>query len=144
MKSLIFCFLLLLCTGMVAFSQVPETSEVEAFSIASITDAVKIFVSYINWVYVLVFMLVTWLINDSVDASNVVTWLNWLNNVPRALRSAIIGGFLIILFMWVFKFTGRVEIFKMLLSLLLAMVIFKFGINKIFSWLSNRLGFKFE
>jgi hypothetical protein len=143
-RSILFLSILFLSISL--FAQIPVTpvtSEVEVFSIASITDAVKIFVSYINWVYVLVFMLATWLINDTADASN-VSWLNWFSKVPKAVRSVIIGLLLIVQFMYVFKFTGRLEIFKMILSLLLGMVIFKFGINKIFAWLSARLGFKFE
>jgi hypothetical protein len=141
-RSFLLISILLLSISL--FAQTPVNSEVEAFSIASITDAVKIFVGYINWVYVLVFMLATWLINDTVDASNVLTWLDWFNDVPRSIRSLIVGILLILLFMWAFKFTGRLEIFKMFLSLLLGMVIYKFGINKIFAWLSARLGFKFE
>ena len=136
--------LLLVCCYTVAFCQSPDASPVEAFSINSISEAVKLFVSYINWVFVLVFMLATWLINDPTDATNAAKWLTWLSFISRSVRSLIVGLLLIILFVWVFKYTGRLEIFKMFLSLLLGMVIYKFGINKIFAWLSARLGFKFE
>jgi len=141
-RLLFFLSLVFVCFGLSAQTIAP--TEIESFSIASITEAAKLFVSYINWVYVLVFMLATWLINDTADASNVGNWLAWFSKISRSARSLIVGVLLILLFAWAFNLTGRMEVFKMILSLILAMVIYKFGINKIFAWLSARLGFKFE
>ncbi|MDD5358564.1 MAG: hypothetical protein PHX80_05415 [Candidatus Nanoarchaeia archaeon] len=101
-------------------------------------------ISLVNWLYILIFMLLAYLINDFTDATNVANWLTWLSKIPKAIRSLIIGLLLIIVFAWAFGLPSRFDVFRMLLSLLMAMVIYKFGIDKAFKWISTRFGLKFD
>jgi Mn2+/Fe2+ NRAMP family transporter len=142
MKTLIFIFLCLL-TGIAIFAQT-TTPDVQTITLATIGEAFKQFISYINWLFVLIFMLSTWLINDTADATNFGLAFNWLNKIPKALRTLIIGFNVLILFAWTFGLHTKIEVFKLVLSLLISMVIYKFGINKIFNWISQRFGLKFE
>lgn len=141
MKNLTF-LLALLFAFVPMFSQVPGQT-VESFSLSIIIDSLKHLVSSVNWLFVIVFMLVTWLVNDTSEATNTSSW-NWFNKIPKALRALSIGIIGIVFFAWVYQIHSREEIFKLILSLLMAMVIFKFGIDKILRYLSKRLGLKFE
>lgn len=140
MKNLFISFIFI----MVYMLANAQTGQVDELTLNSFTEAVKLFASYVNWLFIFVFMLLSWLINDTADAVNAGKWLSFLSNIPRTVRAIFIGIFIIVVFMWVFELRARMDIFKMFLSLLLAMVIYKLGINKIFAWLSARLGLKFE
>jgi hypothetical protein len=88
-------------------------------------------------------MLVTWLLNDTSEATNTLT-VTWFTKIPKAVRALILGFVCILVFAWVNQTASREEVFKLLLSLLIAMVIFKFGIDKILRFISKCLGLKFE
>lgn len=141
MKNLTFIISLLLLFCVSAFGQEPET--VESFSLSAITDSVKLLINSVNWLFVLVFMLVTWLLNDTSEATN-TKQIAWFTRIPKAIRALFIGLAFIWLFAWVDQTTTREGIFKLILSLLMAMVIFKFGIDRILRYISKRLGLKFE
>ena len=102
------------------------------------------FIAAVNWLYIIAFMLTAWLINDHADATNRANWLTWWSRVGRTFRSFIIGIILILLFCWGFNFRTREEIINMIFSLLLAMVIYKFGIDKVFAALSKKIGLKID
>lgn len=142
MKNLILIssFLMFVCVS--AFSQT-ATQSIESFSLSIIFDSLKVLVSSVNWLFVIVFMLVTWLLNDTSEATNTSTW-NWFNKTPKAIRALFIGIIGIILFAYVYQVHSREEIFKLILSLLMAMVIYKFGIDRVLRYLSKRFGLKFE
>ncbi len=144
MKNLTLIISLLFCFGIAVFSQDPLSGQtVESFSLSIIIDSLKQLIVSVNWLFVIVFMLVTWLVNDTSEAINTNS-PNWFNKIPKVIRALFIGILGIILFAWSNQVQSRSEIFKLILSLLMAMVIFKFGINKILRYLSTRIGLKFE
>jgi hypothetical protein len=140
MKTLTFIITLLLLCISPAFSQ---SQTVESFSLLAISDSIKLLVSSVNWLFVIVFMLVTWLLNDTSEATNTLT-VTWFTKIPKAVRALILGFVCILVFAWVNQTASREEVFKLLLRLLIAMVIFKFGIDKILRFISKCLGLKFE
>jgi hypothetical protein len=138
-------FLSLLFLFICSFTFAQETTQtVDSFSIGIITDSVKHLISSVNWFFILVFMLVTWILNDTSEAVNTGSWFNWFAKIPKGLRALSIGLFGIVLFAWTFKITGRTEIFNLVLSLIMAMAVYKLGVDKIFRFISTRIGLKFE
>jgi len=107
--------------------------------IGGFSDLVKL----LNYLFIAIFIVSAWLINDTADAENAVKWMNWWSKVPKILRSLIIGAVWIVIFIWVFRYTAREEIFGLILSLLASMVIYKVGIDKLLRWLSVKSGMKF-
>ncbi len=136
---------LLIAVLLISIAIFPQgNTSVDSFTFSTITEALKELISLLNWTYILVFMLATWLINDPTDAVNAADWLTWLSKIPKAIRSFIIGIILIVIFAWAFGLPSRFDVFRMLLSLLVAMVIYKFGIGRAFKWISTRFGLKFD
>lgn len=141
MKTLIFIILLMLISLSLFAQTVPDA---DAFTISIIWDAFKEIISSANWQFIIVFMLTTWLINDTAEATNVGTWFNWLTKIPKIIRTLVIALLNIILFAWAFQIHGRIEIFYLIISTLLSMVAYKIGINRILRWASKKLGYKFD
>lgn len=141
MKNLTLIISLLLVFCISAFGQDSQT--VESFSISAITDSLKMLVASVNWLFVIIFILSAWLVNDTSEATNTVS-LAWFTKIPKSVRALIIGLFCVVLFAWVNQTTSREEIFKLIVSLLLSMVIYKFGIKKALRFISTRIGLKFE
>ena len=103
------------------------------------------FISLINWLFIVVFIVITWLFNDTVDAKNTATKLNWFSKIPKMLRSFLMGILIAVIFYWVFGYNTRIDIFALFCSLISGMVLYKIGIDKIFKFISEKyLGFKFE
>lgn len=142
MKKQILLLILIVLSCLPIFAQ--GNLEAETFTFSAITEAVKIFVMSVNWLYVLSFMLLSWLVNDGTEAQNATTFLNFLSHISKTTRTLIVGTLLILVFSYFFSYNTRSDVFKMLLSLLLSMVIYKLGINKVFAFISSRIGFKFE
>jgi len=109
----------------------------------SLQVGIMAFLNMLNWLYVVVFIIVSWLINDATDADNKFYWLRWYSLVPKIIRSLISGLLLIVLFYWAFNYHTRIEVVNMIFSLLFSMVLYKFGIDRILRFISERLGLKF-
>lgn len=103
----------------------------------------QLFLGMINWLYVVVFIIVSWLVNDATEAENKFEWLAWYSKVPKVLRSLFSGLILMAVFYWAFSYSTRIEVVNMLFSLLLSMVLYKFGIDRILRFISERVGLKF-
>ena len=145
MKKFISILLLSMLSLVVFCQAVPaESAPGDALLINNLFDAVKQILSYVNWVFLLIFIVVTWLINDVTDAENAALWLTWFSKIPKVIRVLVFGILQILFFAWAFKATDRLELFKLVLSLLFSMVAYKIGINKILKAISTRLfGLKF-
>lgn len=137
--TLITSILLLLCLPAIG----QELKTVESFSISAIVDSIKLLVASVNWLFVIVFILTAWLVNDTSEATNTVT-ATWFTKIPKSVRALVIGLLCVVLFAWVNQTHSREEIFKLIISLLLSMVIYKFGIKKVLRFISTRVGLKFE
>jgi len=119
-------------------SLVNEIAKSESI-ITGIKDGSITFLSLINWLYVVIFIVVTWLFNDLIEAKNTGTKLNWFNKIPKMLRSFIVG--LVIAFIFYFTYTDeniRLNIFSLFISLISGMVIYKIGINNILAIVSEK------
>lgn len=129
-----------------AYGQVenPQGPAIEKSIVDHFYGAIIAFVNYVNWLYLVVFMLLTWLVGDYSQATNKAQWLSFLSKLPRLLLAAIVGILLIGVFYWGFDYSGKEDVMKMLFSILTALVIYKIGINRVFAWLSKKLGLKFE
>lgn len=146
MKKLISILLFSMLSLVVFCQAVPaDTAPGDTLLINNLFDAVKQIFSYVNWVFLIIFIVVTWLINDVTDAENCAQWLTWFSKIPKVIRVLIFGVLQIMFFAWAFEATARIELFKLMLSLLFSMVVYKIGINKFLKAISTRLfGLKFE
>jgi hypothetical protein len=105
--------------------------------VSNVKDGFLTFILFVNWLYMTVFILSAWLINDVSDAVNPSTkWMNWFNKIPKILRSIIIGIVWAIVFYWGFEYESRIEVMEMVFSMLLGMVLYRIGINKVLKWIS--------
>lgn len=121
-----------------------DTSVIEPTLVENIQNGVITFINFVNWLYMVVFILSAWLLNDITEAKNKVTkFMNWFNSIPKALRSFVIGIAWIFLFAWGFRYDTRIEVMGMIFSLLLSMVVYQYGIKKILAWVSKKIGLKF-
>jgi TRAP-type C4-dicarboxylate transport system permease large subunit len=113
--------------------------------LAELWNGVQQFFALINWLFIVVFMLSAWIANDTIDSTNTHTrWADFLKTVPKILRSLALGIVWIVVFAWGFRFTNRTEIMAMIFSLVLSSFLYQVGINKVFRWISSKLGLKFE
>ena len=111
----------------------------------SFWKAIKAFIYFIYWLFVVVFILLAWLINDTAAAKNKLTWFSWFDKIPKTLRSLGIGLLLAALFYWGFGYSGRTEVMSLIFSVIVTMVIYKIGIDKVLKWISKRFfGINFE
>lgn len=116
-----------------------EKSIVEHFVAAG-----KDFLQYIDWLFMIVFIIITWLTSKSASATNMASWLNWLAKVPNLLIALGIGLILTVIFYYLFDYSGKEGIRTMLMSLLFSLVVYKIGIDKFLKWLFGKIGLKFE
>jgi len=104
----------------------------------SFWKAIKSFIYFINWLFVVVFILLAWLINDTAEAKNKATWFSWFDKIPKTLRSLAIGLLLAALFYWGFGYSSRTEVMSLIFSVIVTMVIYKIGVDKVLRWISKR------
>lgn len=111
----------------------------------SISEGVKLFLSFLNFTYITVFMLSAWLINDLSEAVNSFRFLNFLQAVPKFFRSGMVGIAWAIIFYWAFKYNSRLDVIALLFSMLTGLVIYRIGIKKVFEYISqNMIGLIFN
>ena len=114
-------------------------SDIEQSIIDKVVSALYAFIDYVNWLYLIAFMLLTWIIGDFSRADNRAKWLNFIGKIPKLLFAFIIGIILVLVFYWGFDYHGKQDVMKMMFSILTALVIYKIGIDKVFAWLSKNL-----
>lgn len=119
--------------------------EVSESIIQHIKDGTLSFLDLINWLYIVIFVIIAWLINDTSEATNTGIWLNWFAKIPKGLRTFIIGLLLAMAFYWMFSYNTRLDVFGLFCSLIFGMVVYKIGIDQIFAYISsNWLKLKFN
>ena len=108
-------------------------------------NAIKAFIAFVNWLFVIVFILLAWLINDTAENKNGANWFNWFNRIPKILRSLGIGLLLAAVFYWGFNYHHRQEVMGLMFSIVVTMVIYKIGVDKVLRWVSKTfLKIKFD
>jgi len=87
-----------------------------------------------------VFMLVTWLINFGSQHPTQAQWLNWITKIPQTLFVLIFGFLLAILYAYLNDLRAKTDISGLLYAIILGMVIYKLGLNKFEAWVKKKWG----
>ena len=111
----------------------------ETTLIREIADGFVEFLHYIEWIYVILFIIITWLFNDFSEARNAAKWLTWWSRIPKLLRVFILGIVLIGVFGYFLRINTREEYFILVLSMFAGMVFYKIGIKQVLGWFSSRV-----
>lgn len=138
-------FISILLLGITAIAQESTELALSKDFQVSFTEGAKLFLSFLNFIYIIVFILTAWLINDSIEATNKSTkWLDRFKKIPKVIRSLIVGILWGIFFYWGFKYNTRLDVVALVFSMLFAMALYKLGINRIFQFISTKwIGLKF-
>lgn len=108
-------------------------------------EGLEQFYGYVNWLFIIVFILSAWIMNDSIEAKNKVIKLNWFEKIPKIIRSLFIGIIWAVFFYWAFGYDNRKEVTGLVFSMLMSMVLYKCGIDYILKLISKKiLGFDFS
>ena len=146
MKKIIY-FILFMLIGICAFSQTDTTSttgDIQGLTLKSIWQGVVVFWSYLNWVYIVAFIIFSGIFNMYVSAENKAVWLNWFRKVPMAIWVIVIGIALALVFITVFDVNTKKGIAGLFFSLFISMGIYKIGIDKFIRWVAGKLGFQLK
>jgi hypothetical protein len=105
--------------------------------IQSITDSFSNILDVVNWAYVAVTILLTWLVNELIKTITMPKWLKWFKNL-NAWRALTIGSvFLIPLFAFFGRFQSREEYYGLFISLMLSMILYAIGIKSVLKWVKT-------
>ena len=107
--------------------------------IQQLWGGIQVLLASINWVFVPVFIVIMWLLNEGADSTTNFKWLNWLQKIPKGWRVFIGGILLAIPFAWVYNLTSKTEIASLLYSVLVGMIAWKLGIENIFQWFKDKV-----
>ena len=123
MKKFEFILLMLLFAGFcfadttnvieTKFTETTEIPEIVKEEIAnSFWQAVIEVIHFVNWIYLIIFILSTWLLNDLFDSKNKKTakvkFLNFISKKQRkSIRALIVGIFLVLVFYWAIEYTTK-------------------------------------
>lgn len=146
MKKIIY-FILFMLVCVFSFAQSDSSStqgDVQGLTLTHIWEGVVTFWSYLNWVYIVAFILFSGIFNMYVSAENKAPGLNWFRKVPMALWVILIGAFLALIFVFVFDVNTKQSIAGLFFSLFISMGIYKLGIDKFIKWVAGKLGFQLK
>jgi len=105
--------------------------------IQSITSSFGEVLHLINWIFVVVTILLSWLVNELVQKFTMPKWLRWFKNL-NAWRALTIGTFILMpLFAYFGRFTVREEYFGLFISLMVSMIIYAIGIKTVIGWVKK-------
>lgn len=102
-----------------------------------ITDAGTTFLHSVNWLFVAVFTLLTWLLNEGADHPTSFKWLNWLQNISKPVRALIFGLLLAIPFAWLYDCKTKEDISGLIYAIFIGMAVWKMGIDKVVNWVKE-------
>lgn len=94
--------------------------------------------AFVDWKYMVVFILLTWLFNSYTFSTKKATKLKQLQKVPAQVWALIIGLILAMFWIWAFSYQQKDEIVSLVFSLLGAMVLYKFGIDKLLNFINSK------
>lgn len=104
----------------------------------NLLEGLRQFFEAANWVFIVCFMLLTWLFNSYTDSDKKAGWLTFLSKIPKAVRTLILGIVLAWIFAWLFDLKTKEQFSSLFFSIIIAMVIWKIGIDKMFKWLAQK------
>lgn len=110
----------------------------EQFFLTQLWEAVKLWFNSIDLVFMVIFMLVTWLINFGSQHPTQLQWLNWIQKIPQTLFVLILGFILAIVYAYLNDMRAKADISSLLYAILLGMVIYKLGFKQFEDWLKAK------
>ena len=111
----------------------------ETTFIAQLWAGIETFFASINWLFLVVFVTITWLLNEGTDSCASFKWLNWLQGIPRKWRTIISGLLMALIFAYLYDLRTKVEIAGLIYSIILGMIIWKLGLDSFFEWFKQRI-----
>lgn len=99
---------------------------------------VQLWFANINWMFVPIFIIVTWLFNEGTDSQKTLKWLNWLQKIGRTWRVLIGGIILGIPYCWIYNLNNKEEIVGVIYAILVGMIMWKMGIDTVFEWIKKK------
>lgn len=134
--------------GMCAYSQadtnVINADTLQGMALEKIGQALQIFWGYLNWVFIVAFIVFSGIFNMYVNAENKAASMNFFRKLPMAVWVFIFGILLALLFIYAFDIKTKQEITGLIFSILFSMGIYKIGIDKIFKWVAEKLGLQLK
>lgn len=102
--------------------------------VQSITSSLGDVLDIVNWLFIAIVVLVSWLVNELVKKATMPKWLNWFKNL-NSWRALTIGTVVLIpLFAYFGRFETREEFFGLFISLMVSMVLYAIGIKYVIGW----------
>jgi uncharacterized membrane protein len=134
-----------LLISLVALAQTDSTAtDLQGLTISKIWGGIVTFWSYLNWVFIVAFIIVSGIFNMYVSAENKAPKLDWFRKVPMAIWVLCIGVIMACIFIFSYEIVGKADITGLLWSIIFSMGIYKLGIDKLIKWLATRFGLKFN
>ena len=111
----------------------------EYFFLQALWEAIKAFIGSVNLIFMIIFMLVTWLLNAGSKNPKKFSSMNWIQKIHPALFPLILGFMLAIIYAYLNDMREKADISGLLYAVLLGMVIWKLGFNKFEAWVNKKL-----
>ena len=111
----------------------------EELFFTKVWEAIKVFAESIDWFFLLLFIIITWQILEGIKYA----MKKW--KLSKAITTSfvfVLGVLLAIGYAYVYGIEGKSEIADLFYSILFGMILYKVGIDKIFSWMKNKLNEK--
>jgi len=134
-----------LLISLVALAQTDSTAtDLQGLTISKIWGGIVTFWSYLNWVFIVAFIIVSGIFNMYVSAENKAPKLNWFRKVPMAIWVLCIGVIMACIFIFSYEIVDKADITGLLWSIIFSMGIYKLGIDKLINWIATKFGLKFN
>lgn len=134
-----------LLISLVSLAQTDSTAtDLQGLTISKIWGGIVTFWGYLNWVFIVAFIIVSGIFNMYVSAENKAPKLDWFRKVPMAIWVLCIGVIMACIFIFSYEIVGKADITGLLWSIIFSMGIYKLGIDKLIKWLATRFGLKFN
>lgn len=144
MKKLL-ALIAVLLISLVSLAQTDSTAtDLQGLTISKIWGGIVTFWSYLNWVFIVAFIIVSGIFNMYVSAENKALKLNWFRKVPMAIWVLCIGVIMACIFIFSYEIIGKADITGLLWSIIFSMGIYKLGIDKFIRWVAVKFGFKLQ
>lgn len=135
---------LLLSTAIIAQDTTSTGSDIQGLTIQKIWEGVVTFWGYLNWVFIVAFIIVSGVFNMYVSAENKAPSMNWFRKVPMAIWVLLIGIVMACIFIFSYEIISKADITGLLWSIIFSMGIYKLGIDKLVKFLAEKFGLQFK
>ena len=109
----------------------------EELFIKQVWEAIVLLFGSIDWFFVVVFMALTWLILEAVNLQET----KWKKSIVT-LFVAVLGVVLASLYAYVYDVAGKADIADLFYSVMMGMIVYKIGIDKLFELIKNKFNGK--